>query len=61
MTARNTAASTKWGKLLNHIVRAFLGGIIAAMSGQRNHAQYQRRPTCDERELDRRVRECGEW
>lgn len=61
MTARNAAASTKRGKLLNHIVRTFLSAIIAAMSGQRNHAQHQRRPRCDERELDQRVRECGEW
>jgi hypothetical protein len=62
MTTRNTAASIKRGKLRKRIVRAFLSGIIAATGGQRDHAkQPQRRPTRDERELDQRVRECGEW
>jgi len=61
MTVRYTATSIKREKLRNRIVRAFLSRIIAATSGQRSHAKQHRKPTHDERELDQRVRECGEW
>jgi len=61
MTARNTAASSRPEKLRKRIVRALLGGIIAAGSARLGHAQPQRRQARDDRELDQRVRECGEW
>lgn len=61
MTARNTAASRRPEKLRKRIVRALLGGIIAAGSARLSHAQPKRGQTRDDRELDQRVRECGEW
>ena len=61
MTARNTAASARPEKLRKRIVRALLGGIIAAGSARLSHARPQRRQARDDRELDQRVRECGEW
>jgi|GEM_PF-807227 len=61
MTVRNTAASKRPEKLRKRIVRALLGGIIAAGSVRLNPAQAKRRHARDERELDQRVRECGEW
>ena len=61
MTAKNTANFKRPEKLRKRIVRALLGGIIAAGSARFNHAQPKHRSTRDERELDQRVRECGEW
>jgi hypothetical protein len=61
MTARNTAASSRPEKLRKRIVRALLGGIIAAGSARLSHTQFKRGQTRDDRELDQRVRECGEW
>jgi hypothetical protein len=60
MTARNTAVSWRPPKPLSHIIRAMLSGIIAA-SGRHRHALQKRKLAHDERELDQRVRECGEW
>jgi hypothetical protein len=37
-----------------------LSGLIAA-SGRHRHALQKRKLAHDERELDQRVRECGEW
>jgi hypothetical protein len=61
MTAKNTAASKRPAQARKRIVRALLSGIIAAGRVRLSHAQSQRRQTRDERELDQRVRECGEW
>ena len=60
MTARNTAASWRPAQPLKHIIRAMLSGIIAVAGGHR-HALQKRKLAPDERELDQRVRECGEW
>jgi hypothetical protein len=60
MTARNTAASWRPAKPLTHTIRAMLSGIIAA-AGRHRHARQKRKLAQDERELDQRVRECGEW
>ena len=60
MTARNTAASWRPEKPLKHIIRAMLSGILAA-AGRHGRARQKRPQTRDERDLDQRVRECGEW
>jgi hypothetical protein len=61
MTARNTAASSRPAKPRNRIVRALLSGIIAAGSGWHGLALKNRGQARDDRDLDQRVRECGEW
>jgi len=61
MTVKNTAAFKRPEKLRKRIVRALLGGIIAAGSVRLKPTQAKRRHARDERELDQRVRECGEW
>jgi hypothetical protein len=61
MTAKNTAASTRPAQVRKRIVRALLSGVIAAGRARLGHAQHKRRQTRDERDLDQRVRECGEW
>ncbi|WP_411879694.1 hypothetical protein [Polaromonas sp. YR568] len=61
MTAKTTAASKRSVKPRNRIVRALLGGIIAAGAGRHSHALHKRRQARDDRDLDQRVRECGEW
>ena len=61
MTARNTAASGRPEKLRKRIVRALLGGVIAAGSARFIQVPPKRGQTRDDRELDQRVRECGEW
>lgn len=61
MTAKNTAASGRPAKPRNRVVRAILSGIIAAGSVQHGHALKKRCQTRDDRDLDQRVRECGEW
>jgi hypothetical protein len=61
MTARNTAASKRPAQARKRIVRALLSGVIAAGRARLGHAQPARRQALDERELDQRVRECGEW
>ena len=60
MTAKNTAASGGPEKLHQRMVRALLSGLIAAC-GRVSPTPEQGRPMRDERELDQRVRECGEW
>lgn len=60
MTARNTAASWRPAKPLNHIIRALLSGFIAA-AGRHSRARQKHKQPRDDRELDQRVRECGEW
>jgi hypothetical protein len=60
MTARNTATSWRPAKPLNHIIQALLSGIIAA-AGRHRHALQKRKLAQDGRDLDQRVRECGEW
>ena len=61
MTARNTAASKRPAQPRKRIVRALLGGIIAAGRVRLGHALPKSRQARDERDLDQRVRECGEW
>jgi hypothetical protein len=63
MTARNTAASKRPAQAHQRIVRAFLSGVIAAGRARLGQAQHRRRrrQARDERDLDQRVRECGEW
>lgn len=65
MTARNTAASRRMAKRTttprNRIVRALLRGIAAAGSARHRHALEKRGHAQDDRDLDQRVRECGEW
>jgi hypothetical protein len=61
MKARNTAASTRTAKPRNRIVRVLLRGIIAAGSPRHRYAPQKRGQVPDERDLDQRVRECGEW
>ena len=61
MTARNTAASKRPAQLRKRIVRALLNGVFAAGRARFAHTQPKRSQTRDERELDQRVRECGEW
>ena len=60
MTARNTAASWRSVTPLNHIIRAMLNGVIAA-AARHSRARQKRKQTRDDRDLDQRVRECGEW
>lgn len=61
MTARNTAASTRAAKRRKRIVRTLLRSIIAAGSPRHHYAPQKRGQARDERDLDQRVRECGEW
>lgn len=61
MTVKNTAAFKRPEKLHKRILRTLLGGSIAAGSVRLNPVQPKRRQVRDERELDQRVRECGEW
>jgi len=61
MTARNTAASKRPAQPHRHIVRALLNSLIAAASGRHSHAPQKRKQARDDRDLDQRVRECGEW
>ena len=65
MTARNTVASRRMAKRTatprTRIVRALLRGIIAAGSARHRHALPKRGQVQDDRDLDQRVRECGEW
>ena len=60
MTARSAAASWRPAQALHHIIRAMLSGIIAA-AGRHRHALQKRKLAQDKRDLDQRVRECGEW
>lgn len=60
MTARITAASRRVAKPRGRIVRALLRSIVAAGSARHRHVPQKRGPQ-DERDLDQRVRECGEW
>jgi len=61
MTVKNTAASKRPEKLHKRILRTLLGGSIAAGSVRLNPVQSKRRQVRDDRALDQRVRECGEW
>lgn len=61
MTTGNTAASRRPAQPRKRIVRALLNGVIAAGRARLGQAQPKRRQALDERELDQRVRECGEW
>ena len=61
MTARNTAASKRRVESRGRIVRALLRSIVAAGSVRHRHAPQKRGRAQDERDLDQRVRECGEW
>lgn len=64
MTARNTAASKRPAQARKRIVRALLSGVIAAgrvRLGHIGHTLPKRRQERDDRDLDQRVRECGEW
>ncbi|MEP6772369.1 MAG: hypothetical protein ABI893_11300 [Polaromonas sp.] len=61
MTAKNTEDSKRTAKPGNRIVRALLSGVIAAGSVRHRHALQKREQVPDNRDLDQRVRECGEW
>jgi hypothetical protein len=61
MTARNTAASRRVAKPRGRIVRALLRSIVAAGSARHRYALPKRGQGQDDRDLDQRVRECGEW
>ena len=61
MTTRITAASRRAAKPRGRIVRTLLRGIIAAGSARQRHAPQKQGHAQDDRDLDQRVRECGEW
>lgn len=61
MTARITSVSRKVAKPRGRIVRALLRSIVAAGRARHRHAPQKRGHAQDERDLDQRVRECGEW
>ncbi|WP_371438324.1 hypothetical protein [Polaromonas sp.] len=61
MSRRSNTTSMRSPKPRNRIVRAILSGIIAAGSGRHIRAHQKRSQARDDRDLDQRVRECGEW
>ncbi|WP_457282297.1 hypothetical protein [Polaromonas sp. P5_D5] len=61
MTTRITAASRRVAKPRGRIVRALLRSIVAAGSARHRHVLPKRGDAQDDRDLDQRVRECGEW
>lgn len=61
MTARITAASRRVAKPRGRIVRALLRSIVAAGSARHRPAPQKRGHERGDRDLDQRVRECGEW
>lgn len=61
MKTRNTATSKRSLAPRNRIVRALLIGINAVGGGRHSHALRKREQARDTRDIDQRVRDCGEW